>query len=66
MRHKKSKYERQEGGDDEEGTETELFVGNLAYSSDENALRNRFKKYGTITNIKIPQKNGRPSGIAFM
>jgi RNA recognition motif-containing protein len=29
-------------------------------------LRNKFKKYGTITNIKVPQKMGKPSGIAFL
>lgn len=44
----------------------EIFVGNLSFQTDEDAVRNRFKKYGTIVNLKVPSFQGRPKGIAFI
>jgi len=38
----------------------------LSFNTDEDAIKKRFLKYGTITNFKMPQKNGRPGGIAFI
>lgn len=57
------------GDDDEEekeGDHKELFVGNMAFSTDENGLRNRFKKYGNIVNLKLLSANGRSKGVAFV
>jgi RNA recognition motif-containing protein len=58
--------EEEENKGGEEGP-SELFVGNMAFSTDENALRKQFSKYGQITNIKVlmnPQ--GKSKGCAFV
>lgn len=53
---------------DEEDDETlrEIFVGNLAFTVTEDMVASHFEKYGELTNIKLPMKNDRPSGIAFI
>lgn len=56
--------EEKDEADDE--TKRELFVGNLSFQIDEDTLASHFEKYGEITNIKIPQKDGRSKGIAFI
>jgi RNA recognition motif-containing protein len=46
-----------------------LFVGNLAYSCDEEALREAFGADGrTVTSVKIitDRETGRPRGFAFV
>jgi RNA recognition motif-containing protein len=46
-----------------------LFVGNLAYSCDEEALREAFGAEGrTVTSVKIitDRETGRPRGFAFV
>ncbi len=59
--------EEEEGpaaGDEEK---TELFVGNLAFSTKEGAIRAAFSKFGTITNYKAPtDPQGRPKGFVFI
>ena len=49
----------------EEGP-SELFVGNMAFSTGEDALREQFSQHGTVTNIKILMANGRSKGCAFV
>ena len=29
-------------------------------------MKKRFSKHGKVTNFKMPMKNGRPSGVAFI
>lgn len=47
---------------------TKLYVGNLSYDTDENALRELFGKAGAIKAITIPtdRMTGRPRGFAFV
>ena len=52
--------------EEKESGQREIFVGNLAFTTTDASVRNRFKKYGEITNLKMPMKNGRPAGIAFV
>ena len=47
-------------------TDLELFIGGLAYEATEDDLRNHFSQFGEIVNVSVPQKNGSPSGIAFI
>ncbi len=44
----------------------ELFVGNLSFQLDEEALAQHFSKHGKVTNVKIPQYQGRKRGFAFV
>jgi len=56
--------EEEKGG--EQGP-SELFVGNMSFKMDENAINDQFSTYGEITNIKIlmnPQ--GQSKGCAFV
>lgn len=45
---------------------SEIFVGNLSFQTTEDGVRARFKKYGNITNVKVPSFQGRSKGIAFV
>ena len=50
-----------------EEDKTELFVGNLAFATSEQTIRQAFSKFGQITNIKMPtDPQGRPKGFAFI
>jgi nucleolin len=44
----------------------ECFIGNLSFQTSEDGLRRRFQKHGNIVNFKMPQRDGRPTGIAFI
>lgn len=56
-----------ENAEEDQGTaQREVFVGNLSFQTTEDTLRRRFAKHGSIVNFKMPQKEGRPSGIAFI
>ena len=45
-----------------------LFVGNLAYTVDAEALRALFGKYGEVTSAAVPvdRDTNRPRGFAFV
>jgi len=47
---------------------TELFVKNLAWSTDENKLYEFFGKYGTVENVKVlyDKNTGKARGLAFV
>jgi nucleolin len=64
---KKAK-ENDEDEDDNAGADgpRELFVGNLAFTTDENTINELFSQYGTVTNVKVPQQMGKPKGFAFV
>ena len=44
----------EEKKDDGESDKVELFVGNLAFSTTEDSIRDAFSQYGEVTNIKMP------------
>lgn len=44
--------------DDDDPAKREIFVGNLAFSVDEDVVASHFEKYGEVVNIKIPMKDG--------
>ena len=48
--------------------QNQLFIGNLAFSVDENGLKESFEKFGNITDVKIPtdRETGRKRGFAFI
>lgn len=48
--------------------QNQLFVGNLAFSTTKEDLELAFSKYGTVTEVKIPQDRdtGRVRGFAFV
>jgi len=53
--------------DDEDESKKEIFVGNLSFKFDEDALYEHFGKYGEVTNVKLPRKpDGLSKGIAFI
>ena len=45
-----------------------LYVGNLAYNTREDALRNIFSNYGTVESAKVimDRETGNPRGFAFV
>jgi nucleolin len=47
---------------------SELFVGNMAFTTSEDALREQFEQHGEVTNIKILTQGpgGRSKGCAFV
>lgn len=57
---------QQEYRDKEDGCK--IFIGGLAYETDDYALRKKFEKYGSITDVYIPvdTENRRPRGFAFV
>jgi RNA recognition motif-containing protein len=47
---------------------TQIFVGNLAYTTSEGELRSTFEHYGRVSSVKLvtdPQ-TGKPRGFAFV
>jgi RNA recognition motif-containing protein len=48
--------------------ETKLYVGNLSYSTTEDALRNAFAKAGTVVSVDVikDRDTGRMKGFAFV
>ncbi len=48
--------------------EKKLYVGNLAYSVEENSLREVFAQYGNVTSVKIivDRESGRSKGFGFV
>jgi RNA recognition motif-containing protein len=48
--------------------EKKLYVGNLAYSLEENGLRDLFSQYGNIASVKIivDRDSGRSKGFGFV
>lgn len=44
----------------------ELFVGNIPFSMSEDNLGEVFAEFGEVTNIKMPQQDGRPKGFGFV
>lgn len=47
---------------------TQIFVGNLAYTTSEHELRSTFEHYGRVSSVKLvtdPQ-SGKPRGFAFV
>jgi RNA recognition motif-containing protein len=47
---------------------TKLYVGNLSFNTNEDALRTAFGQFGTITDVYIAndRETGRPRGFAFV
>lgn len=47
---------------------TNIYVGNLAFSTDSAALRNLFSQYGEVTNAQVIQDRdtGRSRGFGFV
>jgi cold-inducible RNA-binding protein len=47
---------------------TNLYVGNLAWGTTEDALREAFARHGTVTKVQIilDRETGRPRGFAFV
>src|SRR6266852_1555762 len=47
---------------------TKLFVGNLSFNINENALQDAFAAHGTVveTNLMMDRATGRPRGFAFV
>ena len=45
-----------------------LYVGNMAFSTTEDALREAFAQYGTVTKVQLimDRETGRPRGFAFV
>jgi cold-inducible RNA-binding protein len=45
-----------------------LYVGNLAFSTTEDTLRDAFSQYGTVTKVQVimDRETGRPRGFAFV
>ena len=45
-----------------------LYVGNMAFSTTEDTLRDAFSQYGTVTKVQIimDRDTGRPRGFAFV
>lgn len=57
------------GGFNAQGREeVKLYVGNLSFDTDEQAVRELFEKYGTVSDCFLPQDRdtGRPRGFAFV
>jgi len=53
--------------EEHDGVETELFVGNLPWTTDENTLQDRFCVYGDVNFVKVLYNHeGRSKGIAFI
>ena len=51
----------------DDGVETEIFVGNLPWSADEQALTSRFSAYGLVNAVKLLyNEEGQSRGIAFI
>lgn len=47
---------------------TQIFVGNLAYSTSERELRSTFEHYGRVSSIRVARdrQTGDPRGFAFV
>lgn len=45
-----------------------LYVGNMAFSTSEDALREAFSQHGTVTKVQVimDRETGRPRGFAFV
>ena len=45
-----------------------LYVGNMAFSTTEDQLREAFSQYGTVTKVQVimDRETGRPRGFAFV
>ena len=45
-----------------------LYVGNMAFSTTEEALREAFSQYGTVSRVQLimDRETGRPRGFAFV
>src|SRR5262245_20421228 len=45
-----------------------LYVGNMAFSTTEDQLRELFSQYGTVTRVQLitDRETGRPRGFAFV
>ncbi len=45
-----------------------IFVGNLAFSTTEDELRELFEEYGAVTSVELvsDRETGRPRGFAFV
>src|SRR5215218_1372810 len=45
-----------------------LYVGNMAFSTTEDQLRDSFSQYGTVTKVQLimDRETGRPRGFAFV
>jgi RNA recognition motif. (a.k.a. RRM, RBD, or RNP domain) len=50
------------------GYDMQIFVGNLAYTTTDQELRQAFEAYGTVDRVHIPQDRdtGRPRGFGFV
>ncbi|MBN9523628.1 RNA-binding protein [bacterium] len=47
---------------------SKLYVGNMAFSTTEDTLRQVFSQYGTVTSVSVvtDRETGRPRGFAFV
>jgi RNA recognition motif-containing protein len=43
-----------------------LFVNNIPFNVSQDELRTAFAPFGTLTDVSLPTKNGRPAGFAFI
>ncbi len=47
---------------------TNIYVGNLSYSTTEQGLRSLFEQYGAVQSVKVieDRETGRPRGFGFV
>lgn len=47
---------------------TQIFVGNLAYTTSERELRSTFERYGRVSSVRmvLDRQTGNPRGFAFI
>ena len=47
---------------------SKLYVGNMSFNTTEDALRDAFSQFGTVTDVYIAndRETGRPRGFAFV
>lgn len=47
---------------------TKLYVGNLPFTADENAVRELFEQHGSVTSVALinDRETGRPRGFGFV
>jgi nucleolin len=63
---RKASIVQQAASNDPDADKKELFVGNIPFSMSEDRIGEVFSEYGEVTNIKLPQQDGRPKGFGFV
>lgn len=55
-------------GDSQNAPSDTLFIGNLSFDADENAVGEAFGEYGTVINVRLPtdMESGNPKGFGYV